>query len=147
MLTVCFGRVSSVTSRLHRRRTVRWLYFGLGMVSLAVGLVGMVLPLIPTTGPVLLAAFFFARSSERFHRWLTSHPRFGPLIRDYQAGLGIPMRAKVTAVAMIALTFGLSLTFVVTSPALRVTLVLLAVAIVAFIVSRPTKVVGVAPRR
>jgi uncharacterized membrane protein YbaN (DUF454 family) len=113
-------------------------YSILGFVFLGLGLVGIVLPLIPTTGPVLLAAFFFARSSTRFHAWLVDHPRFGPGIRDYQAGLGITLRAKLTAVAMIALTFGLSMTFVVRAWQWRALLVATAAGIVWFILSRPT---------
>lgn len=74
-----------------------------GILCTAVGVVGMFLPLIPTTGPLLLAAFFFARSSPRLHRWLTTHPRFGRFISDFHEGRGIPLRGKVVAtVAMIA---------------------------------------------
>lgn len=128
-----------MAGKVHRSRAVRVVYIGLGFVSLAVAAVGIFLPLIPTTGPVLLAGFFFARSSERFNDWLLSHSRFGPLVRDYQAGLGIPRRAKALAVVMIAATFTLSIVFVVGSPPWRVVLGALAVAIVAFIVTRPTR--------
>ncbi len=123
----------------HRSRTVRFVYFSLGLVSLAVGLVGIALPLIPTTGPVLLAAFFFARSSTRVHSWLLRHRMFGPAIRDYQAGLGIPMKAKVTAVVMIAVTFGITMTLVVTAWPWRWALVATAAGVLWFILSRPTK--------
>ncbi len=128
-----------MAGKVHRSRTVRAVYLGLGFACLGVAAVGVVLPLIPTTGPVLLAGFFFARSSDRFNRWLLSHPRFGPLVRDYQAGLGIPRRAKVLAVVMIAVTFTLSMVFVVDSLQLRLLLGLLAVGIVVFILSRPTR--------
>ena len=122
----------------HHRRSVRLAYLVLGFVCLGVGLVGVVLPLIPTTGPVLLAAFFFARSSERFHTWLLSHKRFGPPIRDYQAGLGISVRAKTTAVAMIIVTFAISMVLVVTSWPGRAALAALGAWIIWFILSRPT---------
>ncbi len=128
-----------MAGKVHRSRTVRAVYLGLGFASLGVAAVGVVLPLIPTTGPVLLAGFFFARSSERFNNWLLSHPRFGPLVRDYQAGLGIPRRAKVLAVVMIAATFTLSIVLVVDSPQWRVLLGALAIGIVAFILTRPTR--------
>ncbi len=111
----------------------------LGFLSLGIGLVGIPVPVIPTTGPILLSAFFFARSSERFHRWLTSHPRFGPAIRDYQAGLGIPMRAKLAALIAIGVTFTLTMLTVVTSVPGRLAMVATAVGILAFIFSRPTK--------
>ncbi len=128
-----------MAAKLHRSRTVRVVYMSLGFVSLAMGMVGIFLPLIPTTGPIILAGFFFARSSDRFNEWLLAHPRFGPMLRDYQAGLGIPMRAKILAVAMIAVTFSISIVFVVGALPWRLALVALAVAIAAFIVTRPTR--------
>ncbi len=128
-----------MAAKLHRSRTVRAVYMSLGLVSLALGMVGIFLPLIPTTGPIILAGFFFARSSDRFNQWLLAHPRFGPMLRDYQAGLGIPMRAKVLAVAMIAVTFSISIVFVVGTMPWRLALVALAVAIATFIVTRPTR--------
>ncbi len=127
-----------MAAKVHHLRSVRSIYLTLGFLSLGVGMVGLVLPLVPTTGPVLLAAFFFARSSERFHGWLVDHPRFGPGIRDYQAGLGIPLRAKVLAVVMIVATFTVSLVFVVTHFWLRAMLVAIAAGVIAFILTRPT---------
>jgi uncharacterized protein len=73
-----------------------------GVLCVVIGVVGMVLPLIPTTGPLLLAAYFFSRSSPRLHRWLVTHPRFGHFISDFQEGRGIPLRGKI--VATIAMT-------------------------------------------
>lgn len=93
---------------------MRPVYFVLGIISLIVGIVGVVLPLIPTTGPVLLAAFFFARSSNRFHDWLTTHPRFGPLIADFRAGLGIPLMTKVWALTAMVAAFTIGAVFVAT---------------------------------
>ena len=118
---------------------MRAVYLVLGFISLGVAFVGVALPLIPTTGPVLLAAFFFAKSSERFHNWLLNHRWFGAGIRDYQAGLGIPLKAKITAVVMIAISFGVTMAWAVTSIGGRVALALLAAAIALYIVSRPTK--------
>jgi hypothetical protein len=62
----------------------RFLYLGLGFTSLALGAVGVVLPLLPTVPFVLLAAFFFARSSPRLEARLLGHPRFGPHIRAWR---------------------------------------------------------------
>jgi uncharacterized membrane protein YbaN (DUF454 family) len=129
---------AAMAAKVHHRRSIRTLYLALGFLSLAVGFVGLVLPLVPTTGPVLLAGFFFARSSERFHGWLVNHPRFGPGIRDYQAGLGISMRAKVQAVVMIVATFTVSIVFVIKEPWARAALIAVAAGVIAFILSRPT---------
>ena len=129
----------AVATQLHQNRGMRAIYLALGFVSLGVGIIGIALPLVPTTGPVLLAAFFFAKSSERFHSWLLNHRRFGPGIRDYQAGLGIPVRAKIAAVVMIVISFGISILWVVNATEGRIALAILAVAISVYIVSRPTK--------
>lgn len=106
---------------------------------MGVGLIGIAVPLLPTTVFVLLAAFFFARSSERLHRRLLENKRFGPMIRDYQAGLGIPARAKAGAVAAIALSFGITMLFVVTAAVGRLAMAALGIGVVWFILSRPTR--------
>ena len=118
---------------------LRALFGVLGVVSLGVGIAGIVMPLIPTTGPVLLAAFFFSMSNERLYGWITGHKRFGPAIRDYQEGLGIPLRAKALAVVMIAVTFGTTLTFAVDGWAVRLLLIVTAAGVSTFILTRPTK--------
>ncbi|MEM1160041.1 MAG: YbaN family protein, partial [Pseudomonadota bacterium] len=64
-----------------------------GWAAFGLGLLGAALPLLPTVPFMLLAAFCFARGSERFHRWLMNHPRFGPGIRDWQAHRAISRRA------------------------------------------------------
>jgi uncharacterized membrane protein YbaN (DUF454 family) len=99
-------------SRPSVRSWMRPIYFALGIVSLAIGIVGIALPLVPTTGPVILAAFFFTRSSDRFHDWLLTHPRFGPLIADFRAGKGIPLGTKVWALIAMVLAFGFAVVFV-----------------------------------
>lgn len=68
----------------------------------------MVLPLLPTVPFILLAAFCFARSSERLHGWLVTHRRFGPMIRDWQEHGAIRPGAKKAAVASILAVFLLS---------------------------------------
>lgn len=77
--------------------TLRSLYIVLGSVSLGLGVIGIFLPLLPTTPFLLLAAFFFSRGSERLHHWLTEHPHFGPPIRDWNEGGVIRPRAKVVS--------------------------------------------------
>ncbi|MDF2097435.1 YbaN family protein [Aquibaculum arenosum] len=83
-----------------------WLLFGLA--ATATGLVGAVLPLLPTTPFLLLAVFAFARSSPRLHSWLLDHPHFGPLIYNWQQHGGIDRRSKRIAVAVMIGTFALS---------------------------------------
>lgn len=75
--------------------------FTAGAVSVALGVVGIFLPLLPTVPFLLLAAACFARSSERCHTWLVEHRHLGPLIQGYLDGAGIPRRAKITSITLI----------------------------------------------
>lgn len=122
-------------------RTRRWtkpFWFVLGLASLGLGIVGILLPLIPTTGPLLIAAFSFARSSDRMHDWLMNHPRFGKFIRDYREGRGIPMKTKITAVVAMTAAFTYSVGWVVPGLPLKVLVGAIGVWALWFVMSRPT---------
>lgn len=88
---------------------LRGLYAVLGAGCLVLGTIGALLPLLPTTPFVLLAGFFFARSSARWHAWLLRHRLFGNMVRDWQERGSIRRRAKWTASLMLLLVMGLSL--------------------------------------
>ena len=85
-----------------RARWQRLLWVAAGVLSLLTGIVGIFLPLLPTTPFVLLAAFCFSRGSERCERWLLTHPRLGPIVRDWRAERAVPLRAKQLAWLMMA---------------------------------------------
>jgi uncharacterized membrane protein YbaN (DUF454 family) len=120
------------------RRWLRPLYFALGLLFLGLGVVGVFLPILPTTGPLLLAAFFFARSSERIHTWLVTHPRFGRLISDFQEGRGLPLRTKVTAVVAMTAAFAFSIGWVIDHIALRVLVAAIGVWALWYVLHFPT---------
>lgn len=80
-----------------------------GAVSLVLAMAGAILPLLPTTPFLLLAAFAFARSSPRWHGWLTAHPLFGPAILNWRRYRGITRRAKIAAMVAIVITFLLTI--------------------------------------
>lgn len=80
-----------------------------GGAALAVGIAGIILPLVPTTPLLLLTAFCFARASPRLEEWLVSHPRLGPPIRDWRAEGAISPRGKTLALIAIGATFAISL--------------------------------------
>lgn len=88
-------------------RRFGWLLLGLAALALAAA--GIVLPLLPTTPFLLVAAYAFARSSPRLHRWLMAHRLFGPMIHNWQERGAIPRKAKRLAVLMMAGAFALSL--------------------------------------
>ncbi|WP_457981057.1 YbaN family protein [Ectopseudomonas composti] len=84
-----------------RHRSVRYLLLTIGWLSVALGVIGIFLPVLPTTPFLLLAAACFVRSSRRFYLWLVMHPHLGPWIRDYLDGEGIPRKAKVYALSLM----------------------------------------------
>ena len=86
-----------------------WLLFCLGWLSFVTGLLGLVLPLLPCTPFMLLAAALFARSSPRFHHWLLYRSWFGGYLRHWQKHRAMPPGAKPRAIAVILITFAISL--------------------------------------
>ncbi|SQC08852.1 membrane protein [Klebsiella pneumoniae] len=81
----------------------------IGWLAVALGTLGVFLPLLPTTPFILLAAWCFARSSPRFHQWLLYRSWFGGYLRHWQQYRAMPSRAKPRAIAMIVVTFAISL--------------------------------------
>lgn len=122
-----------------KSRVLRSFFIVLGFFFLGVAFVGVAVPLIPTVGPVILAAFFFSKSSERFDSWLGNNRLFGGIVRDWRAGLGFTIRAKVVAVAAIITTFTISVVFVVEPMFLKIGLIVFASGLVAYIMRLPTK--------
>jgi uncharacterized membrane protein YbaN (DUF454 family) len=88
------------------------LYAAAGGLCLALGIVGVFLPLLPTTPFVLLASACFLRGSPAAHRRLHAHPRLGPYLSAYEQGRGIPLRAKVVAIALLWLSIGSAIAYV-----------------------------------
>lgn len=82
---------------------LRWAWWLLAWASLVLGVVGIAVPGLPTVPFVLLSAYAAARGSERLHAWLLAHPRFGPMIRDWQARGAVSRRAKWLATGMMVL--------------------------------------------
>ena len=91
---------------------IRYLLMGLGWLFFAIGLIGVFLPILPTTPFMLLAAACFSKSSERFHRWLLNNRVFGPVIKDWQEHGIIQPHAKRRALLLVALTFLISILIV-----------------------------------
>lgn len=97
-----------------------------GTLSVVMGVLGMFFPVLPTTPFLLLAAFCYARSSERFYHWLITNRLFGEYIKNYREGKGIPLKQKIIALTFLWLTMGYTVLFVV--PLWWVKLLLLGIA-------------------
>ena len=118
----------------------RRLLIAAGSVFLGLGAVGVVLPLLPTTPFLLLAAACYLRSSPRLHEWLVNSRVLGAYIRDYTSGRGIPTRAKVVSISLLWLTIGFSVVHVVDSLVVRVILLVIATAVTVHILTiRPSR--------
>lgn len=119
------------------KRATRLAWQAAGLFFVALGLIGIPLPLLPTTPFLLLALFCFARSSPRLHAWLLHHPRLGPTLRAWERHRAIPRRAKVLAGAMMAASLVLSLLLAVPGYAIALQALALAGA-AAYVFTRPS---------
>jgi uncharacterized membrane protein YbaN (DUF454 family) len=116
--------------------TTRYLWLTLGWAATGCGIIGAVLPLIPTTPFILLAAYCFAKSSPRFHGWLVNHPHFGPLIRNWRRNGSIDPASKRLALLVMGGALLLSWLLGISAGILAVQAVVLAGS-AAFILTRP----------
>lgn len=108
-----------------------------GFISLALGGLGIFVPLLPTTPFVLVAAFAFANSSEKLHQWLLDHNVFGPLIDNWRRHRAISRNAKATSVVSMILILAISWFIGVAMPVIAVQAVVLGCA-AAYILTRPS---------
>lgn len=116
---------------------MRTAYLIIGLVFVAVGFVGVFLPVLPTTPFLILAAACFARSSDRLETWLLTHPRFGQSLREWRERGAIPRKAKMMAVAGTSLSF-LVLWLGSAGPVAMAAAALLIAVGLAFVLSRPS---------
>lgn len=110
----------------------------LGWFSLITGIIGIFLPLLPTTPLVLLAAWCFSKSSERFHQWLLEHKYFGPMLRDWQSSDGIPKRTRNRAILFMWLGMAISIIIVGRFWA-TLCLVIIGLAVSTYLLRMPTR--------
>ena len=122
-----------------RSRLVRVLFTLAGAVALGLGLIGIVLPLLPTTPFVLLATACFARGSERFHQWLLANRTFGPMVYEWERHRSLPYRTKVTAIVLMSLTMAVSIVFFVEPAWLKAALALFGVALALWMYRIPSR--------
>ena len=95
------------------QKIVRALFFVAGTVSLVLGTIGIVLPILPTTPLLLLALACYCRSSKRMTKWVLTNKYFGSYIRRYKEGKGIPIKTKIIALAALWITISYSAFFIV----------------------------------
>jgi uncharacterized membrane protein YbaN (DUF454 family) len=119
-----------IDNRTKARRTwIRLLLIIAGTLSVGLGILGIFVPVLPTTPFLLLAAACYARSSQRFYGWLLNNKWFGNYIRSYLERKGIPLKVKVLTITLLWITIGSSAAFAVQSFVVRLILALIAIGV------------------
>ncbi|SHI84799.1 hypothetical protein SAMN02745975_00744 [Geosporobacter subterraneus DSM 17957] len=108
----------------------------IGTISLGLGAVGIVLPILPTTPFILLSLACYMRSSDKLYHFVLSNKYLGPYVKDYVSGQGIPLKAKKRAIFLIWLTIGFSTVFVIDKILIRGMLLIIAGGVTAYIWTR-----------
>jgi hypothetical protein len=117
---------------------IRYLLIALGFTAVGLAVIGIFLPILPTTPFLLLAAFLFGRSSPRFYAWLHSNRWFGAYLTNYRAGRGLPLREKVLTVFALWVVILLSITLALTNWWVRGGLLVIATAVTVHLLRIPT---------
>ena len=112
------------------------LWISLGSFFVALAAIGVALPGIPTTPFLILAAACYIRSSQKLYDWLISNKTFGPYLKDYREGKGIPKKAKALAISMIVLFVGSSVIFGIESLNLKIVVGLLGLTGLLYVIFR-----------
>ena len=116
-----------------RATAKRRLLIGAGTLSTGLGIIGVFIPILPTTPFLLLAAACYMRSSERSYQWLINNRIFGAYVRNYIEGKGMPIRTKIFTILLLWLAIGLSIAFGVQNIVIRIVLICLAIGVTAHI--------------
>lgn len=119
-------------------RTARGMLVAAGVLCTALGALGVLLPGLPTTPFLLLAAFCFSRSSERFHQWLLGHRWLGAYLRNFEEGRGMTRRDKAITLATMWLTIGMTVVFFIPVAWGRAALIAIAATVSVYLLRLPT---------
>jgi uncharacterized protein len=110
-----------------------------GSICVALGVLGIILPILPTTPFLLLAAICYSHSSERFYLWLLSNRFFGHYIRDWRENRGLSIAVKLWVIFVLVVTMGISIVFFIPILPVKVLCIVTGIVITAYIWSLPTK--------
>jgi uncharacterized membrane protein YbaN (DUF454 family) len=135
-------KLNRMKNKIEQNYALRQVWFVLGLISSGLGIAGYILPVMPGTTFILIAAYCFAKSNEKWYNKLINNKYFGQTIKDFNAGLGMSVRAKITALVCVTLSIGISL-FFASNMYVRIFLVVCAIVAVSCILWQKTKLVKV----
>lgn len=124
-------------SQLAERKWVRYVYNAVGILSLVLGIIGIVTPVLPTTPFILLSGYSFARGSEKMYNWIMSHRYFGPLIKTFRDEKRIPLKIKIFATVMLVTTISITAFFIVPLLAVKIGMGTIGLAVIIYIWTYP----------
>ena len=116
------------------RKPIKVLLISIGSFFVGVGIVGIFVPILPTTPFLLIAAALYAKSSARFYDWLINNKIFGQYIKNYREGKGIPLRLKIITITLLWITIGCSAVFAVDIFWVRIMLIIIAAGVMVHII-------------
>lgn len=117
------------------KKPIKILLIITGTFFIGIGIIGIFVPLLPTTPFLLISAALYARSSKRFYNWLINNKIFGRYIKNYREGKGIPLKLKIFTIAFLWITIGCSTIFAIDIFWVRVILVVIAIGVTIHIIS------------
>ncbi|MAT01817.1 MAG: hypothetical protein CL421_01995 [Acidimicrobiaceae bacterium] len=106
-------------NQMVKSTVLRYLLLVIGFIFVAVGFIGVLVPGLPTTVFMIMAAWCFAKSSPRFERWVLQLPGIGKFVQDHRSGLGMPRKSKIIAITMMSLAVVLSIVFALNQISIR----------------------------
>jgi hypothetical protein len=116
----------------------KWMLITAGIIFVGLGIIGIFLPILPTTPFLLLAAACFARSSKKFYDWLLNNKLFGDYIKNYQEGKGIPLKVKIFTISLLWITILFSVFLIIQISWVRIILIIIAIGVTIHIITIKT---------
>jgi uncharacterized membrane protein YbaN (DUF454 family) len=118
------------------KKSSKFIFVILGFMSLLIGVIGIFLPILPTTPLLLLSAFLFSKGSTRLHQWILNQPKIGPMIHTWEEHKVISPKSKILATLMIVTLFSYTLIFVNVVLWIKLIVAASGILVLSFILSR-----------
>ena len=131
-------QVKSKKSVKSSNQFFKWMLITAGIIFVGLGILGIFLPILPTTPFLLLASACFARSSKKFYDWLLKNKLFGDYIKNYREGRGVPLKVKVFTISLLWITILYSIYYVIDDFLLKVILFIIATGVTIHIITIKT---------
>jgi len=117
---------------------LKWILITMGTIFVGIGIIGIFIPILPTTPFLLLAAACYARSSTRFYDWLINNKLIGNYIKSYREGKGVPLKVKIFIILLLWITILFSVFFILLISWIKIILIIIAIGVTIHILTLKT---------